>query len=362
MGRIQQAVTRNPVVAAAVIACGVGLGMVIPGYITRSGVVFNYRRVSEQSTTTIDISISGGDSTTQQSNLSNGNHAPNIIEEFTSPTIFNDCMLYIEEDHLTILAAVLTLVCGFTFFIVKFRPIITNYKLNKIFKVLRLFIYGPAAPTFEKVFRDWVVNLKDTAKVCELWGRSNWLIGGPIVGLLSFFFEYCFISVFVLNNIVFAELLPAYYANIISFAEVLDTSYFSTIEDKIEQNARLVKGYIELSKIQYSPEFSLAEASCFAYNLYELLHQVVAQLSVFSFIVLQWKFLMFPGLAPVLDLLDLFDNSPKSEYLGLGYSEFAIRGAINTIIIVKAKGLITDLPISEVNLAICFLNKLINSS
>lgn len=208
-------------------------------------------------------------------------------------------------------------------------------------------------------FYAWLTYYKMQAQSIKSWLKINPVKGFLSFVMLSFLCEYSLISTFILNDLVFSELLPAYCANILS-PGLLDSSHFTAIESIIKSRADLIDSYVELAENQYSSNFTASDASCFCYNLHELLYQVLSQSSIIELIRLQWEICVIPFFAPALDLLGAFDNSPKIEYSGLSYSEFIVRGVANTLVVIRNKGNPGDLPVYELNIAINFLRNTIH--
>lgn len=164
--------------------------------------------------------------------------------------------------------------------------------------------------------------------------------------------------IFLFKDPLFSELLPAFFTNI-SCPGLLDSSVFEVIEIKNKVTQVNIKKIAELATQQYEAGLLLTGSYTFITNQWVLVCKLLRHFSIVDLIVFQLKLQVLPIIAPFLDLLGLFDNSPRIEYMGLTYSDFVLDGILNTYLILSNNST-AGLPENSIKHAAAFLNSLIN--
>ena len=290
-----------------------------------SSINIEHTRTTDHATVTTTLRIGPAKSETP---FEGGSHMGSPYEVFGETSWFEQLASTVTEDQINILVFTifgLSLLYFFAVWVAKSRlERITN------------FIYGPSSDTVSVRFTSWANSWREDIYTLRINAEANKALVIASTSLMWLVFEYCYISVTVLNDPAFSQLLPAYFVHM-DCPYVLDNSIFTEYVAKVNGDIETVKKYLQLAAVQYRPDFSALDSWCYIFNQYELVHQVIRLYGFTKFIYFQYRAILLPISASWLDVLGLFNNTPKLEYAGMPYSEFMINGLINLRLVLAYK-------------------------
>ena len=177
------------------------------------------------------------------------------------------------------------------------------------------------------------------------------------VNFVLILLDYALTVALVGRSTVFSELMPAFFTNI-NCPGLLDNTVFELIGAKNCADEVYIKEIAKTANEQFTAGLITSSAYNFISNQFLLVCRLLRYCSIVNLLVLQVRIQLLPAVAPFLDALGLFDNTPRPEYLGFSYSEFMVRGMLNTYKVLKT-GSITGIPDDSIRHAAAFLDALI---